>query len=271
MKRLLAAFLVLLCFALPAHAALSINGTCKVGNIPATAANTISSAATVGYTSGDVVVAAVGNTNQGGAPFTVTGVAGGTGLSAWQKLTSASVSGSSSVGDKGDLEFWWASAASTQSNQTITATISGSAPAGTITVCSISGADTTTPADGAAVSANNVTGSSTAPSVTISTTNANTVLFAVGMTIGSSWNSGSPPTAPSTFTQQAFASGFNLTSFLNQDVDTETKIVSATQSSLAITWGTATTQWLALAIAIKAPGAAPSGQANPLTMMGVGP
>lgn len=175
------------------------------------------------------IIIAVATVN--GGP--VTSVSGG-GLT-WAKKAS----GTSDGGSSQFLELWYAVAAGTLSGTTITVNQTSSSYI-TIDVFAISGADTATIWDGAAVTGS---GAGCDP-LSISTTNANAFIIGAYRE-----NSASNPTEGAGFTKISGAD-FQLAEY---------KVVSSTQSGLSVTQGTgAGTANAGIAVAvIQAAGAAP--------------
>lgn len=231
--------------------ALALDGTPQSGSTSGAAtATVVTSSALVTTGTNDVIVALIA-ISDGTNARTVSSVSGG-GLT-WAKRSG--ISGTNSSFAHGDLEVWYATTTSTF-NSTVTANLSGTAEEIVIVAFAASGANTTTPFDvNASLPAtnSNLTGTASDPAATISTTNANCFLFAAGNDTGGTWNGGSAPTAPSGFTRAAFISGFSGSpNFWPNDEDGVYKIVSSTQSSLAITWGTTASNWFAIGDAIQA-------------------
>lgn len=206
---------------------LSLDGHISAGLI-STAVSSIASTAKLTTTSAnDIIVTLVCVVNNGGAATTVSSVSasGGTGtVGAWTKRFS---SGSVLIGSgaHADLEIWWALASTTLSSMGIT--VNTNAPPGMVDFCTfaVSGANTTTPFDtnGSIPASATSQSSSATPSVGgVSTTNANTLLFAV--TAAS--NVGSPG---------AGYSSIDVTNVNSQD--NEYQIVTAAQSSISVAFG----------------------------------
>ncbi len=120
------------------------------------------------------------------------------------------------------IQEWWAKAPSTLSSDTITVNCTSSGLS--FIAIAISGADTTTPFDtNGSVPAHNQSAGSTSASLTISTTNANTLLLAILRGAGSLGTI----TGPSGFTSVGPATTSSPRYY---------KIVSSTQSSVAVAY-----------------------------------
>ena len=268
MKRLIL-FLFALLWATSAWAALARDGTPVQGHIAGAAASTVASAAFTNTNTTAVVLAFVGIAD-GTNTRTVSSLACGSLTLAL--VTGSRIQGVTSSFNHGDLEVWYAVESGTAlTSQTCTATLSGTATSADILIIAFSGENTTTPFDtngSLPVTASNLSGVASAPSVTISTTNANTVLLTAGQVPGAAWNSGSAPTYPTGFTGY-FVSGFTGSpNFYNNDMAVAYEIVSSAQSSTAVAFGTTSINWLDTGDAVRIAGAAATLCTR--SMMGVG-
>ena len=235
-----------------ALAAVALDGTPKTGLISGAAASSVVSAAFTNTNATAVLEVAVNTSN--GSAVTVSSIACG----AVNPTLRKRVNNVGANFNHASLELWSAVLSSALTGQTCTATLSGTSNAATILVWAVSGENTGTPfdANGALPASNtNLTASSTAPTVTVSTTNANTMLEICAGTIGTPLNGGSAPTLPTGFTTVGFANGFSGSpNFFNGDIACAYEVVSSTQSSTAITYGTATTEWQTIGDAVQQSG-----------------
>lgn len=216
-KKLLASFFTLLLWGQVAHAALVLNhsGIAEQNLTP----NSIS------FSAGDVVVLYLNPVTNFGSAQTVTSITGTT-LTTWTRRGGITpfVFGPFGV----NLESWWAVAPSTGTD-TLTITYNGSSAniaQEFVVYYAISGANTTTPFDVnvSLPQATRISGGVT-PAQTISTTNANTFILSALSNIGAS------PPDPGT----GYTGGPNNAS--SPAFDSQYKIVSSVQTSLAVNWG----------------------------------
>ncbi len=154
-----------------------------------------------------------------------------------------------------DTEVWWAIASSALSAKVITVTLSGSTDDAALVAFGVSGANTASPWDPNVALPATATGNpATTPTVSgVSTSNANDMILGF---------QGNGNGAAVTSTSETAGSGFTLIANINNngavnadDAAAEYKIVSATQSSISVPFGTATTAnnyWMAIADAIQA-------------------
>jgi hypothetical protein len=182
-----------------------------------------------------VVVIFVHSVGSGVSP-TITGVTSSN-LTWTRRATQTALSGS---GTGYTQEEWWASSVSAFSAETvaISATSQLVAYYGSF---SITGADLVAPFDvNGSLPAKNSFNSSVAPSLSVSTTSANTIILGALMAPSATGNPGS---------------GFTAGPTDGSSFDTEYKIVSSTQSSLTVNWGSGETnagsRMLMIADAIK--------------------
>lgn len=141
------------------------------------------------------------------------------------------------------LEVWWGTAAAALNNESITINLSTSGAQWRVIVAGIVGANLAAPFDTNASIPASATGSSTTPSVTISTSNPNDMILGLFCQGGSgTWTPGSGFSfliAPSTYTNPVF--------------DGEYEIVSATQTNLAVSvTSSVSNAWAAIGDAIAA-------------------
>src|SRR5579872_1232757 len=142
-----------------------------------------------------------------------------------------------------DLELWYGTAIGTLSSVTTTINLSGTPSAqARASVFGVSGADTSTITDSNASLPATNTGSSSVPTVTgVSTSNAKDMIIA-GMALAGA-------------TTETAGTGFTLIDALNASglsIATEQEVVSATQSSVSVAFGTSVTTWAMIVDAIKA-------------------
>lgn len=261
MKKLLAAFLVFLCFALPAHAAQTLDGH-AVGSSKNT--TTVASATLTTATSGDTVMACVLTVNDSATAPTVSSIAG-TGTTGWTKRAGGTFTDSNS--HKFNLELWFGTASGTV-GAAITATLSGSGDNNTIVVWGVTGSGTTFDANVSLPAPATNGGTTALPTVTYSTSNANDFIYGCLATTQSSPTLGDNGAG---YTMIDSIDGFGSPNFLANALEAEYKVVTATQSSQALNFTNSKQNWLLVADALQAAGAAPTGQANPLMMLGAGP
>lgn len=243
-----------------AHAALAIDGT-----------------ASASYSSGTSVASGTLTTTSTNDVIVAVCYAEGSAISAARSTSSVSATGltfskrASKVDATSDNEVssWYAIASSTFSGA-ITCHFNGTLDDGGVVVFGVSGANTTTPWDTSASLPALSTGASTTPSVTgVSTSNANDMILGLVGAGSGLLNGTSTMTAGSGFTSTIAKA--NPGGTLQQAED---KIVSATQSSVTINWGSAlnsSDDWSMIGDAIQAAGGG-GGPTCPqtLALMGVG-
>lgn len=186
----------------------------------------------------DVIVAVVGTV--GNVTITVTSISA-TGVT-WNGSARKTLAFSS----HGDLEIWYGTAAANLSAVTITVNLSGSTlSAGNVNVFGVSGANTGSISDAnASLPATGTGASGTAPTVTgVSTSNAN------DMIIGGCGIAGNTTETAGTNFTLIDGAGHN-----NESTANEYQVVSATQSSISVAFGTAAVggNWGMIVDAIKA-------------------
>jgi hypothetical protein len=213
--------IALFLFAHSARAQLALDGSVWANY---SSGSSITSGALSTSNANDVVLVVVSGLNNSGAAPTVTGVSG-CGLS-WAKRFSTGSTSLPGV-DKGDLDIWWAASSGALSSCAPTATYSTTPIAGDITVWGVSGANTTSPFDVNASIPKKA--SSTSPSATptvtgVSTTAANTFLYAVAFPTGAN----NPGSGYSTVV---------VTSGSPDSADGQYKTVSVAQSGVTVAFG----------------------------------
>lgn len=219
---------------LTAHAlaALGFHGTPAAGVISGAATNTVSSTTFTTTVTDTVIMAVVGTSagGLGGGPFTVSSISGG-GLT-WTRRNGQTAA--NSFGQQGNQEVWYAIASSTFS-ATVTATLSGSSGAGYIAVFAFSGANTSTPFDvNGALPVQNANMTAVANAVTgnVSTTNADTAIFAFITNTSGSQTDWTPNASYTTIGNvNAFSGGPN---FIQLYAEGQYRIVTSAQSSVAV-------------------------------------
>ena len=227
-----------------ARAALALDGTASgtANSSASTVATTGGITTTIGT---DILVAVISDYANGAAP-TVSSIAGCS-LSWSKRGSTGSLSMASTF--QGNNEIWQAKAGgSTCSAATVTATLSGAPAAGVsdIVVFAVSGADNTTPFDVNGSIPKSGHGASGTPTVSaVSTTAANTMLIAVSNIDSARPNPGSGYTT------------INTTNTADQD--SQYKVVSATQSSITVSFGGTSSLfgWVMITDALQQAGAPP--------------
>lgn len=196
--------------------------------------NSTTGVATITTTRANCVLIGYAGINSSTGSLTFSSVTGG-GLT-WTFRKRVQFTG---AGFSNTMEEWWAIAPSILSAVTFTATASASASFVVLNVFAVSGADTATPFDAnAAVPASASGAAAVAPTVNVSTSNANDMLIGFISCPG-----GGGTSAGAGFTQIGFA---NASSIVEQ------KTVTATQTNTAVLSGTSpTTPWGDLADAIR--------------------
>lgn len=221
MRKFLSLLFLFACLvAHPAWAALAIDGTGGTNGSCSSGAGQTCAAAITTSSTNDILIAIYKNDFDG--PAQVTSVSDTAGLTWTSRKVLTWASGNA------DGETWYAVAPSTLTSDTVTVHYSSSTHAPRVVVFAVSGANTVTPFDANASLPDGTAQNATTTSVanTISTSNANDLIFNV-------FGADTPGaiTRPSGFSQ-ATASG-SIT-------DVSYKVVSATQSSLGITYTYAT-------------------------------
>ena len=198
------------------------------GSVSSTASSTTTISASLTTTlTNDIIVAVVyWEVSSGSAP-TVSGVSGG-GLT-WAKHKSSN--GSTS----GNIEIWWALAASALSSTSITVTATSSFDDASLSIFGVNGCNTSTPWDtNASLPATYSSATSATPSfsgISTSSTSGNFNIFSWGQ-VSSSNSAG---TLPSGFTQISYAHNGGGARF--SDVCTAYKRTTAALSSASFSWG----------------------------------
>ncbi len=225
---------------------------------PCTSGTTSGSATLTTVHSNDVIIVLASNENQGGPLRTI----------AASGVTAAGLSflrrsgGSLSATPYSDAEVWYAIASSPLSSLAITVTLSGATDDCSIIAFGISGANTASPWDPNVSVPAGATGSTASiPTASgVSTTDANDMIlgFAGVLTAGDA-----------SFPTETAGSGFSLVTTPvdgggvgGSEASLEYKVVSATQSSSTVTFGTTTDssdRWIMEADAIQASPAPTSG------------
>lgn len=231
---------------------LAIDGTPVTGLISGAAASSVVSGALTTTNPNDVIFAFIGTSDSAGGtgPFTVSSVSGG-GLT-WTRRGGTNVLGADFV--RADYELWWAPSPGTFSG-TITANLSGAAPAAIIIAFALSGANIAAPFDTnntSPIITSNLTGTSLAPTASISTANANTVLFGSVLCFDGSETTWTDQSGFSTF---ANPSGFSGSpNFVQLYAQCEGLLVSSPQSGAAVGFTPNTSEWIMIVDAIQAAG-----------------
>jgi hypothetical protein len=221
----------------------------------ATGAASVASAGLTTGTAGDIIVAYVFAEwiTGTGAAGTISGISGG-GLT-WHNRGSQTANLTGALGAWTREEIWWAYSSGTLSSSAITATFS--LPSSTnfddasIIVFGVKGflgtAYQTAPWDSnVSLPKFNSSSASAAPSVSgISTTSANTMLLTMYGTSGSSALMNAGPAGFTYLKGQSNTGGSN-----DASVESAYQVVSATQSSITETWGTAIVDWASAADAL---------------------
>ena len=154
----------------------------------------------------------------------------------------------SNSGQGGETEEWYAIASTALSSDTITVTYSSSSTTGGITAFGISGANTNSPFDPNLASPVTNTGSSSTPSVSLTTTNANDLIIGIVSCYKSSGFS--TITVGSAFTQAAGPANPQCSSEYGVP---EYETVSSTQSGLAVGFSlSSTASWSMIGDAVEA-------------------
>lgn len=240
MKRILFGLFACLLWSQSASAVLSVNNMGDV-SVDASAGSVIV-----------VFVAAFGGTSVTSVSLTTAGLS-------FTKRTA--VSAGSFI-----LEEWYAIAGSAIIADSWNITYSTGVAATFQAYVSLSGANTSTPFDvnGALPALGSNMTANVAPSLSVSTTNANTIILSALVNTDTTVSGANP------------AAGFTTISFKisNPRTDAQYKIVSATQSSFSVTWGAADTNTSAtmamIADAVQAAGGGAATTNKNLMMMGVG-
>lgn len=220
------------------------------GNVPVStdgASNSSFIIAGLTTTSANDIVIVVVVLNDPTAPGTVSTVSatGGTGtVGTFTKRSS--ITGTNTLGSQMDLEVWWALATTTLTTKTITVNFSGTPDSSKAFSFAISGANTAAPWDTNGSLPKTVTqATSGTPTATgVSTSNANDILLGFcGLPTGSE-------TAGSGYTLIISITGSGTT--LSATGAGQYQIVSSTQSSISVAFGTgATFGYLMIADAIR--------------------
>lgn len=227
-------------------------------SVPCTTGTSSGSATLTTTNSNDVIVILVSNENTGSVLRTVSGVSS-TGLTFLKRS-----GGSIGTTPFSDLEVWYAIASSPLASAAISVTLSGITDDATVVAFGVSGANTTTPWDPNASLPTPAATATTAsiPSVGgVSTTNSNDMLF--GFT-------GLSTSSDASFPTETAGSGFALVTAPQLDGGgiggsegaAEYKVVSVTQSSTTVAFGTTTDSadnWIMIGDAIQAASASTSG------------
>jgi hypothetical protein len=231
-----------------ASSALSFDGS--------TGANTESNSVSASLTtsnSNDVIVLSAGTSSSSTSVSSVSDTGGHT----WTHRSTET--GSTTV----EMEEWYTTASSPLSSDSITVTWSASGD-NTFEAFGISGANTAGPFDTNGGLPAKTTGTGGSPSVSVSTSNANDMVFGLLVNEHTSANICHTETVGSGFTDtgaaQSCASGSNT----SQNSDQEYEIVSSTQTNLAIPFTTSSggsNQWVMIGDAVVAA----TGSATPST------
>lgn len=155
-------------------------------------------------------------------------------------------------GQGGTTEEWYAIAANPLSSDTITVTYSSSSTTAGITAFGIAGANTASPFDSNLASPVTNTGSSSSPSVSITTHNSPDIIIGVVSCLGTTGSHGNNPsiTVGSGFAQAAGESSPNCA---NDEAIPEYEIVSSTQNGLSVPFSlSSSTSWSIIGDAIVA-------------------
>jgi len=224
---------------------------------PCTAGTSSGAATLTTAGSTDVFVVEVANENVAGAVLrTVSNIACTsscpTGLTSFARVANNTITSS----PYDDAEVYWASATGAATSMVITVTLTGATSDASIVAFGVSGANTASPWDSnvALPALAKSTSGTTAPSVSgVSTSNAADMILGFSGILDSSTNV--PPT-------ETAGSGFTLIATQNDGGGTgkseaaaEYNVVSATQSSLTVAFGTAVLSnngWIMIGDAIKA-------------------
>ncbi len=176
----------------------------------------------------------------------ITGISDGAGLT-WHDRKTLSNSGQG-----GTTEEWYAIAVNPLSSDTITVTYSSSSTTAGLTVFGIAGANIASPFDSNLASPVTNTGSSSSPSVSITTKNAPDIIIGIASCLGTTGHGGNNPTITvgTGFTQ---AAGASATQCASDYAIPEYEIVSSTQSGLSVPFSLSSSQsWSIISDAIVA-------------------
>jgi len=251
MRRVLAAGCLLLAlWSSPALAVLALDGT-ATGSSNSTATSLVLGGLTT-TNAGDVIcVAAMTDNSAFSGARTLTGVSG-TGTTGW--AARKTLTGNTGSFHNLAFELWCGTASGTLSAVALTLDYSGS---GSFTAAAafafgISGANTASPFDPANSStATDLSGSTSVPSTTITTTNANDILIAV---LGTGESGPTFGDVQSTFTAITSINGFGGPNFNAIGAEGEYKVVSATQSGASVGFTGSHGNWFLIVDAIKQAG-----------------
>lgn len=245
------------------------------------AVNTAKTSCTVSLTTtsaNDVIGIFVINTGLTTSAPTVTSVtaSGGTGSGSVSTFTQRGTNtGAIFTTQSGRISFLYATASSALTGVTITANLSSASDTISVIAFAISGANTSTPFDpnlASAITAQNISGSGSKVQTTgLTTTNANDMIVSAAAIFQNV--SSSMPAPGVGYTDIATVA--NVGTAIYSPADSEQQVVSVTQSSVAVQWGTggafdSAAWWMTIADAIVAASAPTVIVGSTFFMLGVG-